>query len=211
MSIFGKTVRSVPVTGATREIFLTFDDGPDETGTPQVLELLAKHKVKATFFVVAERAKEHHALLAQIQQTGHAIGNHSLDHRYGPYFHRSAYLKRWLGDAENILSQLTGAPTVGFRPPAGVQTPELHRAARELGLPIILWNERFFDSVFRWDVTAALKSSHRLTPGSIVLLHDRQKPKNLSLFLRTLGIYIEALSKRGFEFRALSRALYKGD
>ncbi|MEQ1875942.1 MAG: polysaccharide deacetylase family protein [Bdellovibrionia bacterium] len=192
---------------SAKTLHLTFDDGPDEAATPQILDVLAEHSTKATFFVVAERAKSKREIIAKVLSEGHAIGNHSLDHSYGAFFKGLPAMKNWIQQAESDSTALTGRETVGFRPPAGVRTPELAKALRDLGLPMVLWEHRFFDTVFHWTEERALKSLSEACPGSIVLLHDRKSPRKLPLFLRTLRAYINSAREAGFEFAPLTRAM----
>ncbi len=125
-----------------KSVFLTFDDGPDPVGTPQVLETLRRHSAKATFFVIADCARRHRDILRDILREGHSVGNHSLDHAYRNYWRGVPALKEWVTSADSIL-RAEGVEPVGFRPPAGVMTPNLRIALRELGQPVVMWNERF--------------------------------------------------------------------
>lgn len=204
--ILGTPVRAIPSV-SEKTIYLTFDDGPDPYSTPAVLKLLEARKVPATFFVVAEKARRSPGLISEIRAGSHAFGNHSLDHRYSPFFKGLRTMRDWIRRSEDELTEITGAATVGFRPPAGVRTPELASALRELEMPLILWNTRFYDTAFAWNARAAHNSARRITPGSIILLHDRQNARNLPMFLRTLDTYIDELRQGGFEFRPLSRKI----
>lgn len=185
-------------------LYLTFDDGPDPAGTPAVLELLKKYRAHASFFLIGIYAQTHPSLVKQIVAEGHAVGNHSPDHRYRNYFHSSARLMNWIEDGEKILRDVTGAPTIGFRPPAGVRTPPLNAAVRRLQIPLILWNTRFYDSVWSWRETRALKSLESARGGDVILLHDRQRPENRESFLCTLDIYLDRAVQKGFRFERLA-------
>jgi peptidoglycan-N-acetylglucosamine deacetylase len=188
-----------------KSLYLTFDDGPDPGSTERVLELLGKKGIQATFFVIALQARAQLPLLRKIQSAGHTIGNHSLDHRYWAFFAGKQKMIRWISDSEKMISDLIGHPTVGFRPPAGIQTPELHKALNDLSMPLILWNVRFYDAIFQWTPERALRSLKKTAPGSIVLLHDRQAPHKISVFLDTLSDYIEEAQKKNFVSKALTR------
>jgi peptidoglycan/xylan/chitin deacetylase (PgdA/CDA1 family) len=194
-------LRRVP--SHARSVFLTFDDGPDPVGTPAVLEILRKHGARATFFVVASKVKAHPELLREILRAGHAVGNHSLDHKYHHFFRGAERLKDWISSAEKELRK-EGAAPVGFRPPAGIVTPHLVRAARSLDSPLVMWNERFFDAVLPWGERRARRSAARLEGGSIVLLHDRQTAGRVNAFCKTLDTYLDCLKDRGLEFEPLT-------
>lgn len=178
-------------------IYLTFDDGPVPGDTEDVLKILARHRVTATFFVVAEQAVKHPELVQKMIADGHAVGNHSLDHRYRPFFAGRRTMIDWIRSAEKDLATVTGGPSVGWRSPAGIQTPPLHAALSELKLPLIHWNTRFFDAVRPWTWTKAEKSLATLKPGAIVLLHDKQKQEHREVFLSTLDRFIGSLKELG--------------
>lgn len=187
-----------------KSIFLTFDDGPEPGMTEKVLDLLDAVGVKGTFFVIAEKAKKHPALLKEIQARSHSVGNHSLDHRFVRYFNGYSPTLQWIGDSEKMISDLLGTPTIGFRPPWGVRTPALTRALQELQMPLILWNTRFYDAVTPWTPQKALRSIQDAQSGAIVLLHDRQPEDRMPIFLNSLQVYIDAAKKNGFEMRNLA-------
>jgi peptidoglycan/xylan/chitin deacetylase (PgdA/CDA1 family) len=202
---FGPSVKKILT--QERTLFLTFDDGPDVAMTQPVLEVLADEGASATFFMIAERAGVNRPILNQVLRQGHAIGNHSLDHDYRRYLSGRKKLREWIETSEARLREWSGASTVGFRPPAGVCTPPLHQALRDLETPLILWSERFYDTRFAWTQLKADRSATKLTAGSIILLHDVQRAENRDLFLATLRHFIRRCHSEGFSFRALSREL----
>lgn len=197
-----KIIRSL---GHPKKLFLTFDDGPDPLSTPQVLKVLKENQVKATFFLVAQKAQAQKGLLEEILFDGHTIGNHSLDHGYKNFFRRRQILRQWILDSENLLSSLIGGPTVGFRPPAGVVTPVLRRALAELEMPLILWQKRFYDAIIPLKSTRLLGSLEKTPEGSIILLHDRQKSQNLPDFLNALSHYINRAREKNWDFAAIKK------
>jgi len=205
-----KPVRSLP-DAKRRVLYLTFDDGPHPESTASVLNVLARHQVRATFFVIATKAQTHPQLLHQIRDAGHGIGNHSLDHGYAHFFLGKRSLRKWIETSELALSQFLGEATIGFRPPAGVRTPELHSALKSMKMPLVLWNTRFFDTVFSWTRSRAFKSLKKARSGDIILLHDRQPLTKLPLFLETLDAYLSMAKETGFEFDVLTRTQLEGD
>ncbi len=179
-------------------IYLTFDDGPDPETTPQVLEILKNKNAKATFFVVTDKAKQHPGIISEMLSQGHAVGDHSLDHGYRHFFSKRSRLKKWIETSHQELEKLTGIKPVGFRPPAGVWTPPLASVVKELQIPLIYWDVRFYDAIFQWTPKKVLKSLKRLKPGSVVLLHDKQPLKHRKVFLETLESYLESLTPLGY-------------
>ncbi len=194
-------IRQIPC--SAKSIYLTFDDGPDADSTPAVLELLQRYEAKATFFIVAARAKQNSRLLQDIKAAGHAIGNHSLDHKYSAFFKNSQKMGEWIDEAEAVFKSLNSGPSIGFRPPAGVCTPELGNALRQRRIPLILWQHRYFDKTRRWTEKNALNSIKFIQPGDIILLHDSQRAGLKAGFLKTLDTYLNALKGAGFELAPL--------
>ena len=122
-SILGVATRKIDAPG--KIIYLTFDDGPNRFCTPKVLQLLSKYNAKATFFVIGKNVERNVDIFKQIIDEQHSIGNHSHDHDYMAYFKRVNRLKEWIKFGEQTIVKQLGRSSVGFRPPAGVRTPEL--------------------------------------------------------------------------------------
>jgi len=121
------------------DLALTFDDGPNLTWTPRLLDMLASHEVRATFFLLGERAQAQPDLVRRIAEGGHLIGNHSWDH---PNLARCTgeRIRRELRWTREALEQITGAAVRFFRPPFGARRPAVFRIARDLNLQPVLWN-----------------------------------------------------------------------
>ena len=190
-----------------KNIYLTFDDGPDPILTGAVLDLLKHAEAKATFFVVTARARENLPLIERMLREGHAVGNHSLDHGYRAFFSSEKKLSDWIEKSERELKQILGRDPVGFRPPAGVRTPPLARVLAQKKIPMVLWSDRFFDAVWGWKKAQAIKTLQRLRGGEILLLHDRQKPRHVNEFLETLSYFLKQARESGFQFEALTREM----
>jgi peptidoglycan-N-acetylglucosamine deacetylase len=134
--IFGRTLTAPRKPG---EIALTFDDGPNPAFTPRLLELLDRHNVKTTFFMVGQYASKESTLTRQIADSGHVIGNHTWSH---PNLARTApqKVREELRTTNDALEQIIGKPVRYFRPPFGARRPNVLRTARELGLIPVTWN-----------------------------------------------------------------------
>src|SRR4051812_37880365 len=95
--ILGPSVRRIREESQnSKTLYLTFDDGPNSDGTPEVLEILNQSCVQATFFLVARKAAARRQLVDEIRAQGHTIGNHSLDHRYGSFFSGKSKMLDWI-------------------------------------------------------------------------------------------------------------------
>ena len=201
----GLTHFSADLENNSKNIYLTFDDGPDPRSTAAVLNILDRYKAKASFFVITQNAKNNLSLIREIKSASHSIGDHSLDHRYRYYFQGRQTLLKWITASTETLNEMLGEDNIGFRPPAGIRTPELHWALRKLDISLIYWKIRFFDTTFSWSPARAEASLKRTCSGDIILLHDAQSENRLSRFLQTLSIYIEKAMAMGFKFQPIMR------
>jgi peptidoglycan/xylan/chitin deacetylase (PgdA/CDA1 family) len=160
--------RGLPV-GAN--VALSFDDGPSPESTPVLLDLLARHKLPATFFVVGRQAEQYPELIAAILEQGHTIGNHSLRHDYFLMVRSVDTVHQDLRQTQEILAQQGIRPHV-FRPPAGITSPRLHAALQREGLYAVNYSCRAWDRGNRNLLDLAAKILRRLRPGDIIMLHD---------------------------------------
>jgi peptidoglycan/xylan/chitin deacetylase (PgdA/CDA1 family) len=172
--IFGQTV----IAGCDAdEVVLTFDDGPNDAATPQLLEVLARHGVHATFFAMGDFARQKPEIARQVVAAGHVLGNHTMSH---PRLSTAsaARVRRELADCNAVLEEITGAAVKFFRPPYGARRPYVLRAARELGLTPVMWNVTGYD----WNpigvvgilanLNKGIEWNRRRGRGSNLLLHD---------------------------------------
>ncbi len=155
----------------TEFIALTFDDGPSPASTPVLLELLARYKLQATFFVVGEKAAKYPELIAAILEKGHTIGNHSWNHD------RFLMLRSWKTVRQDIHATQKILLTYGiqplvFRPPVGIIGPRLVKVLAEEGLVTVTFSCRAFDRGNRNIRNLAGHILARLQPGNIIMLHD---------------------------------------
>ncbi|MDR2037673.1 MAG: polysaccharide deacetylase family protein [Bacteroidales bacterium] len=154
-----------------KKVALTFDDGPHEKYTPQVLDILYKYKAKASFFVIGKNVKGHEKILMRMKDDGHIIGVHSQTHHSAfPFFSVSKIIKELRLCARRI-EYITGYAPVWFRPPFGVTNPSIASAIKKQDFLVAGWNIRSLDTVI--DKNRVIqKVLSRLQPGAIVLLHD---------------------------------------
>jgi peptidoglycan-N-acetylglucosamine deacetylase len=154
---------------------LTFDDGPHPEHTPRLLDVLGRHGVKVTFFVIGERAQNAPALLRRIHAEGHAIASHTQTHRELPTLTR-AQMEWELATCRSLIRETTGEDTRLMRPPRGrVSVPVLWRT-RALGYRLVHWSRTYSD--YRQDGAEPLLrrlQAHAPQPQDIVLLHDNNR------------------------------------
>jgi peptidoglycan-N-acetylglucosamine deacetylase len=152
-------------------IVLTFDDGPDPASTPVILDLLGRHNLKATFFVVGTRAARYPELIKDILDQGHTIGNHSWDHDYFLMLRSIKRLHENIHKTQGILKELGIQPYI-FRPPMGITGSRLYRALRKENLVAVNYSCRALDRGNRNIHNLAAKILGKLKPGDIIMLHD---------------------------------------
>ena len=166
--LFGPTLRH---TGDPSAIALTFDDGPNPVATPQLLELLFRHNVQATFFLIGERVAGTPSLANEIAARGHTIGNHTYAHS-NLTFRTAAEISDELDRCDDAIEAAIGRRTCWMRPPFGYRSPLLRNILRKrAGASVVMWSRSARD----WNPQPAETVIHRLRRargGDIVLLHD---------------------------------------
>lgn len=178
-------------------VALTFDDGPSVPVTGQLLDLLARENVKATFFLIGENASRHPELVQRMAAEGHLVGNHTQTHA------NLLTLSRAAGHAElemggRTIASALGEPPRYFRPPFGFRYPWTFRSARSLGQEPVLWslNPRdFHDPGPEAIVKRVLAAAKQ---GSIILLHDG--PDHREQTLAAVEQLIPKLREQGLSF-----------
>ncbi len=159
------------VTTETKQLALTYDDGPNDPHTLHLLDVLARHDARATFFLIGRYVKQRPDIVRQIAQAGHAIGNHTFTHPLLT-FKSEAEIRRELIDCRTAIAEAIGEHSNLFRPPFGGRRPAVLRIARELGLEPVMWNITGYD----WNAppaeTIERTVSGKIHGGDVILLHD---------------------------------------
>jgi len=190
-----------------RSLALTFDDGPSES-TPALLELLAGHRVAATFFQCGANVERLPEVARAVAAAGHEIGNHSYSH--ARFYLRSArFIERELERAQRVIERFTGVSPRLLRVPFGARWFGLREAQRRLHLLGVMWTELALD----WKLNAQRivdRVAPRARPGSIICLHDGrelQSNPDIRETLQSLERLIPVLRSRGFAFETVSQLL----
>ena len=194
------TFSSVHVDGSY--IAMTFDDGPSATLTPKLLDILAAHHIKATFFVIGENVAEHPEIVARAAREGHEIGNHSWSH---PNFAKmsDAGVRSQLQRTDDAIKSATGARPTLLRPPYGsITTREKRWIHDQFGYQIILWDVDPYDWKRPGPSVVCSRILKETRPGSIVLSHDIH-PGTIEAMPSTL----DALEAKGFKFVTVSELI----
>ncbi|MBP3950812.1 polysaccharide deacetylase family protein [Bacillus sp. YZJH907-2] len=181
-------------------VALTFDDGPDPRFTPQLLDVLSKFNVPATFFVMGARAEAYPEITKRMANEGHIIGNHT-------YWHPNlvqeniASLKREIRQTEDVIADLVGYRTKLFRPPYGFLYNELVEEVAELNYTIIGWSLDTLDWRELGADNIAYNVINNIEPGSIILMHDGGEwDADRTGTIESLKQIIPVLQEQGFEF-----------
>jgi peptidoglycan/xylan/chitin deacetylase (PgdA/CDA1 family) len=167
-----RPVGSVKGFGAVGPKFaLTFDDGPDPVWTPPLLELLAEHQLKATFFLLTNRTGKHPGLVRRIVEAGHEIALHGDDHtRLTTLPVRE--VSRRIRSSKAELEDTAGASVRLFRPPFGAQSPAIYGVTRLAGLDVVVWGPQAEDWTDGSPEEVAGRALGKVRGGDILLLHD---------------------------------------
>jgi peptidoglycan/xylan/chitin deacetylase (PgdA/CDA1 family) len=152
-------------------VALTFDDGPDPSSTPGVLDALARSGAHATWFVLVDRAEAHPELVRRMLADGHDVGLHGADHRRLTRLDRRE-LRGHIAEAQRRLAAVTGEAPRWFRPPYGSQDLPSFVAARRCGMQVVVWSADCEDWVQRAEAEIAQRAVAGVRPGAVLLLHD---------------------------------------
>lgn len=204
---YGRTFTNLP--GGKKQIALTYDDGPNDPHTLNLLEVLARHNVHATFFLIGRYVEQRPDIARDIAQAGHVIGNHTFTHPSLIFKSKSetrdelircrAAIQNAIGDHSNL-----------FRPPFGERRPATLRVARELGLQPVMWNVTGFD----WKAPPAQEIERtvvrKIRGGDVILLHDgghKAMGADRSQTVAATDHLIAKYKAEGYEFKTISQML----
>jgi len=185
-----------------KKIVLSFDDGPNSTITPKVLDLLEEFEVKATFFLIGKNIRGNEQLVKRIVDEGHLIGNHSFSHSRFFGFLSTKKILRELEETNQLIEEIVGMKSSIFRPPFGVTNPNIAKAVRTLDYTAIGWNIRSLDGVKKNNTRTILRVLKRLRPGGIILFHDTHRE-----IIEILDTVIQKAQKEGYEFVPLNELI----
>jgi len=167
--VYGRTFTGLKP--GSRMLALTFDDGPNDPYTQQMMDVLARHGVKATFFLIGRFVQQRPEIARALVEAGHVIGIHTWDHP-NLIFASSTEVRRQLRQTQQAIFDVTGVEAELFRPPFGGRRPASLRIARACGLQTVMWNVTCYD----WKAESAdeiVKHAERqIRGGNVILLHD---------------------------------------
>lgn len=185
-----------------KEIAISFDDGPAENYTPQILAVLRSENIKAAFFCIGNRIAGNEAVLKQVHEDGHIIGNHSYSHHFWFDMYSSNKMLEDLKRMDTEMQRVTGLKPILFRPPYGVTNPNLAKAIRNGAYTPIGWSVRSLDTVAKDQKQLFTKIVDGIKPGAIFLFHDTCK-----ITVSVLPEFIKEVKKRGYHIVPLDKLL----
>jgi peptidoglycan/xylan/chitin deacetylase (PgdA/CDA1 family) len=182
-----------------RCVALTFDDGPSPVDTPRVLDILREKNVRATFFVVGERATEHPEIVRRACREGHLVANHTWSHPSLFCFLTPGRLRQEIERGEDVIQKISGVRPRYFRSPVGLRHPLLGLYLQQDGLEYISWRLRTWDTFIGSSDDLRERILRNVASGDIILMHDR-RAAGADVMLRALPRIIDQLRSQGFEF-----------
>ncbi|MGH9503275.1 MAG: polysaccharide deacetylase family protein [Terriglobales bacterium] len=155
----------------SKQLALSFDDGPNDPHTFRLLEVLARHNVRATFFLIGRYVQQRPDIARELVKAGHIVGNHTFTHPL-LIFKTMREFREQLNQCEQVLGDAVGEHSNLFRPPFGGRRPAVLREARQMGLEPVMWSVTGYD----WNAPSAehieRKVTRQVRGGDVVLLHD---------------------------------------
>lgn len=191
-------------------VALSFDDGPDPEVTPAVLDALADHAARATFFAIGRRLEAHPRLARRIAAEGHELGNHSWRHSRWQNFFGAAAQGHEIARGARAIAAVTGRPaTPLYRPPIGLKCPAFARAAHKARLTLVGWSLSSQDTQTSDPERIAARVLRRIRPGDVVLLHDgHDRPgRHRPACARAVPLILDGLRRKGLVCATVSDLL----
>jgi peptidoglycan/xylan/chitin deacetylase (PgdA/CDA1 family) len=192
------------------QVALTFDDGPDPEVTPAVLDALAEHQARATFFVIGRYLEKNSTLAERMLKEGHELGNHSWQHSHFQNFYPAAGHAREIDRCSQLIRSLTkSAAEPLYRPPVGLKSPAMARVATRKNLTVVAWSIHGRDTFNRPAHAIAEQILARIQPGDIVLLHDGhdRDHRHRAHIQQAMPLLLQGLRERGLASVPVSELL----
>lgn len=201
--LYGRSFIGLPP--GTKQLALTYDDGPNDPCTQQLLDVLAANNAKATFFMIGRYVKQRPDIVKAIVAAGHAIGNHTWDHP-NLIFCSSAETRRQIAETQKAIEDACGVTPKLFRPPFGGRRPGTFAIAHELGLAPIMWRVTCYD----WSATSSesieRNASRQIKGGDVILLHDgghKAFGADRSLTVKATSTLLSEYREKGYSFASV--------
>src|SRR3989339_162866 len=182
-------------------VALTFDDGPSETWTPLLLDLLEKYEVKATFFMIGENIEKFPDVAKSVYEKGHEIGSHSYNHKR-MIFKTPGFIRSDLEKTDRIIKDLGVSEVKSYRPPYGDKMILLPLELKKQGKTLVTFDVQAMSEYQRENQDSSMISREildQIEPGSIIVMHDG-RGYNSTTFLKAVEEIIVELKTEGYRF-----------
>jgi peptidoglycan-N-acetylglucosamine deacetylase len=206
---FGRTFTGLA--RGSKQLALTYDDGPNDPHTQRLLEVLARHNVHATFFLIGRYVEHRPDIVRELVKAGHVIGNHTFTHPL-LIFKSGRELRTQLENCERALTDAVGEHSNLFRPPFGGRRPAVLRIARQMKLDPVMWNVTGYD----WNAPSVEHIEGKVTSqvrgGDVILLHDgghREFGADRSYTITATDRLISRYKAEGYEFVTVPAMMQK--
>jgi len=186
-----------------KEIAISFDDGPSKNYTPEILEVLKRENIKATFFCIGNRIPGNGDILRQINEDGHIVGNHSYSHHFWFDIFSSKKMLEDMKRMDQEMEKIIGLKPKLFRPPYGVTNPNLKKAIINGNYSPIGWTARSMDTIIKDESRLLKRICRSIKPGYVFLFHDTSKTT-----LSILPEFIRIVKTMGYNIIPLDKMLH---
>jgi peptidoglycan-N-acetylglucosamine deacetylase len=209
--LYGRSFVGLPK--GTKQLALTYDDGPNDPYTGQLLDVLAKANVKATFFLIGRYVKQRSDIVRRLVEAGHAIGNHTWDHP-NLIWCSPEETRRQLSETQKAIEDACGLRPTLFRPPFGGRRPGTFQTARALGLTPIMWRVTCYDWNAKSNETIERNARRQIRGGDVILLHDGSHVAfgiNRSHTVKATENLLREHRERGYAFASVPEMMGESD
>ena len=205
--LYGRTY--VGAGRGSRQLALTYDDGPNDPHTLRLLDVLARHSVQATFFMIGRFVAEKPEIASEVARAGHVIGNHTFNHP-NLIFCSAARVRSELEQCQEILDETIGEHSNLWRPPFGARLPHVLGVGRKLGLEPVMWTVSSNDWKIRTADDTERRVTERIRGGDVVLMHDGSHVRMGADRARTVEAtdrLIRRFKNQGYEFVTVTQMM----
>ena len=180
-------------------IAITFDDGPQQPATSEILDILKREKVPATFFLIGRHIAGHENIVKRINDEGHLIGTHSFYHHWRFPLQPAGKIAAEIIQSQETIAAIIQKKPLLFRPPFGVTDPPVARAVEETGVSSIGWSLRSYDTVIS-SPDKLMEKVKQVRNGDVILFHEAGLQTNV-----ILPMFIEYVRAKGIEIVPLEQ------
>ncbi|QSO47205.1 polysaccharide deacetylase family protein [Alicyclobacillus mengziensis] len=188
------------VQAAPKVLYLTFDDGPSERYTPEILDILRRAHVKVTFFVLGFRAEQYPQMVRRMRAEGHEIGNHGFYHEY-ILGKPDNWVRHDVERASQVIQKASGVNPVLYRPPGGLIDKHEMSVIQQAGHPVVFWTIDSKDWMATSNEEIITNVMSKVKPGAIILFHDGVS--NSRHTAQALPTILAKCREQGYVFKVL--------